>query len=72
MKSQNDRLLSALRAGAQVTPNYALRTMSIERLAARIGELRAMGEDIQSRFVGVTNQFGKKVRVKAYRLAKGA
>lgn len=72
MKTQNDRLLAALKAGAAVTPYYALQALSVGRLAARILELKQAGEDIASEFVTVQNQFGEPCRVKKYFLAKSA
>jgi len=72
MRSQCDRLLSALKAGAHVTPLHALRLLGIFRLAARVRDLRDDGVDIESEFVEVQNQFGEPCRVKRYFLARSA
>lgn len=72
VRSQNERLLEALRHGAAVTPYYAQVVLSIGRLAARVLELKQAGEDIRSEFVTVQNQFGEPCRVKQYRLATPA
>lgn len=72
MRSQNDRLLSALKAGASVTPIHALTQLGIFRLAARVRDLRDEGVEIHSEFVEVENRFGERCRVKSYRLAKSA
>jgi hypothetical protein len=66
MKSQCDRLLYALKSGASVTPMYALQSLGIFRLAARVRDLKNEGVEIGSRFVEVQNQFGEPCRVKKY------
>ena len=69
MKTQNDRLLAALKTGAHVTPLYAWHQLGIYRLAARVNDCRKDGADICSEWVQVRNQFGEACRVKSYRLA---
>lgn len=69
MRSQNDRLLSALKAGASVTPMHALAQLGIFRLAARVRDLRDEGVEINSEFVSVENRWGERCRVKRYWLA---
>jgi hypothetical protein len=72
MRSQNDRLLATLQTGASVTPYYALHALSVGRLAARILDLKQAGEQIESEFVTVQNQYGEVCRVKKYWLARSA
>lgn len=72
MKTQNERLLKALKTGASVTPLYAWHQLGIYRLAARCSDLRRAGQDVVSDWVKVRNQFGEECRVKSYRLAKSA
>lgn len=72
MKTQNERLLKALKSGASLTPHYALHALSVGRLAARILELKQAGEDIASEYVTVQNQFGEPCRVKKYWLNRTA
>lgn len=72
VKTQNDRLLAAMKAGASVTPHYALHVLSIGRLAARVRDLKDAGIDIASAWVRVQNQFGEPCRVKKYWLVRSA
>ena len=69
MRTQNERLMRAMEAGASVTPMYALTQLGIFRLAARVRECKDAGAQIESEWVEVQNQFGEPCRVKKYRLA---
>jgi len=70
MKSQNNRLLSLLKAGNSINPLEAWVNLGIYRLGARIFDLRQMGHDIRSRFISVQNRFGEPCRVKLYYLGR--
>lgn len=72
MKSQNERLLAALNAGAHITPLYAWGHLGIYRLAARVNDCRKSGADIVSERVTVKNQYGEPCKVSSYFLAKFA
>ncbi len=69
MKTQCDRLLSRLERGP-VTPLTAWVELGIERLAARVYDLRKDGYKIAKQMVEVINQFGESCRVASYRLEK--
>ena len=45
-QSQNHKVLSLLKEGAQLTPQQAWEALGITRLAARIHELRQQGHNI--------------------------
>jgi hypothetical protein len=51
MRTQSQKVLSHLQRGKPLTPIQALSRFGVFRLAARIGELRAAGHDINSRTV---------------------
>lgn len=64
MNTQNAMILDYLRAGNEITPLEALEKFGCLRLAARIADLRATGQNIDSRIHHEPN--GK--RWAAYRL----
>lgn len=72
MKSQNDRLLEAMKRGESFTPLDAWARLGVSRLSARVGELKEAGHDVADEWVRVTNQYGESCRVKRWRLAKSA
>lgn len=72
MKTQNDRVLTMLKAGKTITPLEALQELSVFRLAARVKDLRNEGYDIGSKWVTVLNRYGEACRVKGYFLATSA
>ena len=59
--SQNADILAHLRHGWNLTPMEALRRYQTFRLAARIGELRQMGHDIDTHKLKLPN--GKRVAI---------
>ena len=63
--TQNEKVLQDMRAYGSITPARALGYHGIWRLAARIGELRSQGHDIETEMV--TNG---RVRYARYRLVK--
>ena len=65
MKSQNKRLRNYLEAGYRVNPRLARDTLSIERLAARINDLKDL-IPIQKGWIKVKNKFGESCRVREY------
>lgn len=72
MKTQNERLLAALKTGASVTPMSALVQLGIFRLAARVRDLKDDGHDVVSERVEVQNQWGEPCRVARYWLKRTA
>jgi hypothetical protein len=66
-KSQRDAILAHLQEGRTLTALEALDRFGCNRLAARIGELKAAGWDIRSRMIEIDS--GKHVA--EYRLASG-
>jgi hypothetical protein len=51
MRTQASKILAHLQRGKPLTPIQAFSRFGVFRLAARIGELRAAGYDINSRTV---------------------
>ena len=49
--SQNQAILNHLKSGKSITPLQALNLCGTMRLAARIGELKDQGHDIETRMV---------------------
>jgi len=66
MKSQNKRLLTALKAGQVIDPMYALSQLGIFRLAARIYDLNETGVTIKREWRKVFNRFGEETKVRVY------
>ncbi len=64
MSSQNAQILKFLKTGKSLTALQALRNFGVMRLAARIGNLKDKGHDIESKPV---KSGGKRVAL--YRLA---
>lgn len=71
MQTQNERLLEHLKRHRSINAMQALSELGIYRLAARIGELKAKGHDIEASAVEVQNRFGEACRVAEYRLHAG-
>lgn len=67
--TQNEQIADYLRAGRALTPLDALRQFGCARLAARIGELRALGMEIDSIMIEVDGVHGK-ARVARYVLRR--
>ena len=66
MLNQNYRLLDYLEQHGSIDPLRAWEILGIYRLAARINELRKMGEDIKTNMITVHNRFGEDIRVALY------
>lgn len=67
MKStQNERLLTHLKAGNVIDPLKSWETLGIYRLAARIHDLINMGHPINKSWITAHNRYGEKVKVRAY------
>jgi hypothetical protein len=69
--SQNQQIADYLRAGNAVTPRDALSLWGCARLAARVGELRAAGMEIESTMIEVAGRNGV-ARVARYVLKREA
>ena len=65
MKTQNDRVLKALKLSV-LTCRQASRGMNIDRLSARIYDLRDQGHNIKTEMIGEGN-----TRYARYRLQHG-
>lgn len=68
-KTQNDRLLSYLKAHRRIDPMTALTKLGVGRLAARIHELKQDGHDIRSVPKRTFNRYREMIIVSEYRLA---
>lgn len=69
--SQNEWLLSQLRAGRKLTALDCLREFGIFRAAARIENLRQLGHQIVTERAAVVKGNGKAAKVGVYHLAGG-
>ncbi len=70
MQSQTEWVLSWLRRGCKLTANQARYRRGIERLAARIKNLRDRMWTIHTKMIKVTNRYGQVCRVAQYRMDK--
>ena len=68
MKTQNQIILSYLQKGKSLTAMDALKLFGCFRLAARVSDLKEMGEKIVSSRKHVKNHLGKDVIVAVYSL----
>lgn len=68
-KSQKEKILDYIRTYGCITDNDA-RRMRINRLAARIKDLRDDGYDIVSDIISYQNEDRRTVRYASYRLKK--
>lgn len=68
-KSQNEQVLSVLKAGRGITALEAQAKFGIMRLAARIKDLKDDGHNIVSQKVDVRNRNGNSVKVARYWIA---
>ena len=68
--TQAQRVLEYIKEFGSITQLEALRDLGVMRLASRISDLRRMGVAIESEIVTVSNRYGEKCRIKAYRLGK--
>ena len=66
--SQNEWTLRYLQSHVAITPLQANEKYGIQRLSARISDLRGMGYPILSNIVEKKNRFGETCRVAEYRL----
>lgn len=68
-KTQQARILERLRQGP-LTHLEAETELGVMRLAARVGELRAMGYPIHKALIKVTNRHGEECRIARYTLTQ--
>lgn len=70
-KSQRELVLKYLQTHKTgITPLQAMEKFGVERLAARISDLKEDGHPIVKNMVVVKNRFGDKCRVAQYRLVE--
>lgn len=67
-KTQNEVVLDWLKGKHDLTPLDAYSRWGIQRLGARIYDLKDQGHEIQSTMIEVRNRFGDKCRVAQYTL----
>ncbi len=70
MLSQREWVLSQLIRGRKLTAKQAMDRRGIERLAARIQELREICWPIHTDMIRVTNRYGQTCRIAQYRLGR--
>lgn len=70
MNNQRTIIMNHLERFGDITPIDALREYGIMRLAARICELRKMGEPIEDETVYYENRLGQKKHYSRYFLKK--
>lgn len=68
--TQCDRILRHLKDYGSITAMEAMYEYGIQRLAARIADLRAQGIVIVSEIVTGKNRYGEATHYSVYRLAK--
>lgn len=71
MDRQKQRIMAVLKAGGSLTDNEARDNLGIERLGARICELRKMGHPIGDKWEHGHNRYGDDTKWKRYFLEKG-
>lgn len=65
--TQNQRILNHLEKYGTITPREARNIYGIERLSARISELRSRGYDIITNNIPTKNKYGEKTHYAEYR-----
>lgn len=70
--TQTERILNHLRRCGSITPLDAMREFSCMRLAARIGDLRRAGYQIESKIESRKNSYGERVSYARYTLKESA
>ena len=71
-KSQCERLLAHLKEGLPLTHRKAEIGYGVQRLAARMYDLKQLGHQIEKRMVEVPTRDGRRARVAEYFLEQGA
>lgn len=69
--SQNQRILDYMEQFGSITQLDAMNDLGVMRLASRISDLKRLGYPITSEVETVKNRFGRKSRVKRYRMEEG-
>ena len=70
-KSQCERLLEHLKLGLPLTHRKAEIGYGVQRLAARMYDLKRLGHQIEKRMVEVPTRDGRRARVAEYRMVRG-
>lgn len=70
--TQNERILRHLRDYGSITQREATEEYGCQRLAARIGELRRAGYQIDRRMESSKNRYGERVSYARYTLKESA
>lgn len=70
--TQNERILRHLRDFGSITQREATEEYGCQRLAARIGELRRAGYQIDRRMESSKNRYGERVTYARYTLKESA
>lgn len=66
MQTQNEMILSHLRAFGSITPQEAMKEYGCMRLGARIWDLKRLGYDIRTERETARNRFGESVSYARY------
>ena len=66
MQTQNQRLLEHFKLHGSIDPLRAWEMLGIYRLAARVNDLRKLGENIITTPIKVHNRWGEDIRVALY------
>ena len=66
--NQIERILEYIKKYGTITDKNARDDLGIQRLGARIYDLKKMGYDITDRWIAVKNRFGETVHIKQYTL----
>lgn len=66
--TQRQMVLDYIHEFGSITPLEAIVDLGCYRLASRISELKKMGYPVASEFVAVKTRYGRKSRIKRYRM----
>lgn len=64
--TQREQISNYIEQFGSITPMQAFFDLGITKLASRISEMRASGEEIVDEWVETKNRYGKTVRFKKY------
>ena len=68
--TQRESIAAYLDKHGSITPMEAFSELGITKLSTRIGEMIALGADIQKETVSGKNRYGKKIHFCKYSFAK--
>lgn len=70
--NQSQRILEYMQRYGTITDKDARDDLGVQRLGARIYDLKKMGYEITSKWIAVKNRYGETVHIKQYTLLETA